>query len=476
MGEEIERSQFSEADFARFDAALAKETALLHTWFVNGELSSQEPLGGFELEAWLVDKQARPSANNVAYLAALNNPLVVPELARFNVELNGTPQSLHGDALRRMQTELEATWQTCSEVAQSFNNDLVMIGVLPTVRNEDLTLANMSKMTRYEALNEQVMRLRRGRPLRLDINGHEHLISTHYDVMLESAATSFQVHTQVPIRDAVRYYNAAMVSSAPLVAVSNNSPFLFGADLWAETRIPLFEQAVELGGLPGADFGPMKRVSFGSGYAHDSIMECFTENREHFPVLLPVEYSSPAEELKHLRLHNGTIWRWNRPLVGFDADGTPHIRIEHRVIPAGPTIIDAFANTAFYFGLQQALMVNTIPVEHELEFAQARDNFYAAARHGLEARLFWQGRHVPAKTLLLDVLLPMARNGLLSLAIDHDDINDYLGIIEARVTSGQTGSAWQRQHAEHLNGDMRAMTADYLSWQQRGLPVHEWKY
>jgi hypothetical protein len=476
MGEEIERSQFSEADFARFSAALEKETALLRSWFANGELSSCPATGGFELEAWLVDKQARPSATNVAYLEVLNNPLVVPELARFNVELNGTPQVLHGDALRKMQTELQATWQTCSDVAQSLDNDLVMIGVLPTVRDEDLTLANMSQMTRYKALNEQVMRLRRGRPLQLDINGHEHLLSTHHDVMLEAAATSFQVHTQVPFTDAVRYYNAAMISSGPLVAVSNNSPFLFGHDLWAETRIPLFEQAVELGGLAGADFGPMKRVSFGSGYAHDSVMECFTENREHFPILLPVEYDSPVEELRHLRLHNGTIWRWNRPLLGFDADGTPHLRIEHRVIPAGPTIIDAFANTAFYFGLQQAFMDRSTPIEHEIEFAHARDNFYAAAKNGLQARLHWQGKHMPVHTLLLEVLLPMARSGLESLAIDRDDIDDYLGIIEARIRSGQTGSAWQRQHAQQLNGDLRAMTADYLDWQQRGLPVHEWEH
>ena len=476
MGDEIDRRHFSEADFARFSEALEKETSLLRSWFNEGELSSRSAMGGFELEAWLVDKQAQPSANNVAFLDALNNPLVVPELARFNVELNCTPQTLQGDALRRMQTELESTWQYCNEAAQSLDNDLVMIGILPTIRDEDLTLANMSQMTRYEALNEQVMRLRLGRPLQLDINGHEHLLSTHYDVMLEAAATSFQVHTQIPIKDSVRYYNAAMVSSAPLVAVSANSPFIFGQDLWAETRIPLFEQAVELGGLGDARFGPMKRVSFGSGYAHDSVMECFTENQQHFPILLPVEYDAPVEELKHLRLHNGTIWRWNRPLIGFDADGTPHLRIEHRVIPAGPTIIDAFANTAFYFGLQQAFMEQVTPIEQEIEFAHARDNFYAAAKQGLQARLHWQGQHVPVKTLLLEVLLPMARSGLESLTIDRDDINDYLGIIEARIRNGQTGSVWQRQHAQQLNGDLRAMTADYLHRQQQGLPVHEWEH
>ncbi len=476
MGEEIDHRHLSEVDFARFSAGLEKETALLRSWFANGELSSREATGGFELEAWLVDQQAHPCANNVAFLDALNSPLVVPELARFNIELNGTPQALYGDGLSKMHMELQATWKACSDTAQQLENELLMIGILPTVQDEDLTTENMSHMTRYKALNEQVMRLRQGRPLQLDINGHEHLLSTHHDVMLEAAATSFQIHTQVPIDAAVRYYNAAMISSAPLVAVSQNSPYLFGKDLWAETRIPLFEQAVELGGLGGASFGPVKRVSFGSSYAHESIMECFTENQEHFPILLPAEYDAPVEELKHLRLHNGTIWRWNRPLVGFDADGTPHIRIEHRVIPAGPTIIDAFANAAFYFGLQQALMERSIGMEHELEFALARDNFYTAAKHGLQARLHWQGKHVPVQTLLLEVLLPMARSGLESLVIDRDDINDYLGIIEARVRCGQTGTTWQRQHAQQLNGDLRAMTADYLHWQQRGVPVHEWKH
>lgn len=474
MGEEIQHRHFSEDDFARFGAALEKETALLRTWFAHGELSSREATGGFELEAWLVDDQTRPAANNVAYLEALNNPLVVPELARFNVELNGTPQALYGDGLRKMQDELQATWEACTATARTLDNDLLMIGVLPTVRDTDLSLENMSHMTRYEALNDQVMRQRQGRPLQLDINGHEHLLSTHHDVMLEAAATSFQIHTQVPIDAAARYYNAAVIASAPLVAVSANSPFLFGRDLWAETRIPLFEQAVEIGGLGGASFGPIKRVSFGSGYVHESIMECFTENREHFPILLPVDYDGADAELKHLRLHNGTIWRWNRPLVGFDADGTPHIRIEHRVIPAGPTITDAFANAAFYFGLQQAFTERSVGMEHELEFAQARDNFYAAAKQGLQARLHWAGKHVPVQTLLLEVLLPMARNGLESLSIDRDDINDYLGIIEARIRTGQTGSAWQRQQAQQRNGDLRAMTADYLHWQQRGLPVHEW--
>lgn len=474
MGQEINKGHFNKQDFTCFSESLAKETSLLNKWFASGGLSSRPAVGGFEMEAWLVDRQAMPTPNNVAYLEQLANPLVVPELSKFNVELNGTPQVLHGDALRRLHTELQVTWQTCTDTAQQMGNYLVMTGVLPTIAEQDLTLANMSRMTRYRALNEQVMRMRQGRPLQLDINGREHLLSTHYDVMLESAATSFQIHTQVPLDKAVRYYNAAIIASAPMVAVSANSPFLFGKNVWEETRIPLFEQAVEVGGLGGAAFGPLKRVSFGSGYARDSVMEVFTENMEHFPVLLPVAFDSPADKLDHLRLHNGTIWRWNRPLIGFDDDGTPHLRIEHRAVSAGPSIVDAIANAAMYYGLSQALAERQAPLEWELDFAVARDNFYAAAKNGLQAKLHWQNKHVSAQSLLLEELLPLAHKGLQSLEIAREDIEDYLGIIEARVQTGKTGSCWQRQRAAQLGGDLRAMTEDYLGWQQRGLPVHEW--
>ena len=274
---------------------------------------------------------------------------------QFNVELNVDPQALNDKALSRLHQGLQQTWDDCQRVAAGLHARLVMTGILPSVSQQDLTLANMSELKRYRALNEQVLRLREGKPLMLDIHGREHLNLSHQDVMLESAATSLQLHLKVAVEDAVRYYNAAQIVSAPLVAASGNSPFLFGRQLWDETRIPLFEQSVEVGGFAGASRGPVRRVSFGTGYAKESLFECFVENEQHFPVLLPIQFDEPGREMRHLRLHNGTIWRWNRPLVGYDDDGTPHLRIEHRVLPAGPTVIDSIASAAFFYGLVHAL-------------------------------------------------------------------------------------------------------------------------
>lgn len=476
MGEEIRIGHFTEQDFSLFADKLETETQLLKKWFAEKHFSDEHECGGCELEAWLVDEHAMPTPNNVAYLDALDNPLVVPELSKFNIELNTTPQTLQGNALRLMEQELQHTWDTCRQQAQAMQNDLVMIGILPTVRDTDLTLANMSHMVRYKALNQQVMRMREGRPLVLDIRGEEHLKSTHYDVMLESAATSFQIHVQVPLSKSTRYYNAAQIVSAPMVAACVNSPFLFGKQLWEETRIPLFERAVEVGGLGGAAFGPLHRVSFGSGYAHDSLFECFLENQQHFPVLLPRVTDNPAAQMDHLRLHNGTIWRWNRPLIGFNNDGTPHLRIEHRVVPAGPTVVDAVANMALLYGLLKMLVDADTAPEKEIDFAMARDNFYAAARRGLQAQFNWKGKNISARQLLLEELIPMAREGLQRFELDSNDIEDYLGIIEERVSTGYTGAHWQRACAQRLSNDMQSMTVEYLQQQHRGTPVHDWPY
>jgi hypothetical protein len=309
----------------------------------------------------------------------------------------------------------------------------------------------------------------------LDIHGHEHLNILHNDVMLESAATSLQLHLKVGVDDAVRYYNAAQIVSAPLVAAASNSPFLFGKDLWDETRIPLFEQSVEVGGFAGASRGPVRRVSFGTGYAKESLFECFVENEAHFPVLLPIDFDGPASEMRHLRLHNGTIWRWNRPLIGYDDDATPHLRIEHRVLPAGPTVLDCIANAAFFYGLVQALAAGAIPPETQLPFATARDNFYAVARDGLDAQIIWlDGRKLSVQTLLLDQLIPLARYGLGLLDIDPGDRDLYLGIVKARVRNACTGSAWQRAWVARYGNDMQALTQAYYERQQSGEPVHDW--
>ncbi len=476
MGRDIKTSDFTQADFDAFSRRLSDETALLQRWFDAGGLAEDAPVAGFELEAWLTDGEGRPARLNQALLEHLDDPLLTTELAQFNVELNSEPRALTGDALSRLEAGLDATWDRCRAGAETLGAHLLAIGILPTARQADLGHAAMTPLPRFRGLNEQILRQREGRPLRIDIRGRERLRTDHPDVMLESAATSFQIHMQVPASRAGDYYNAAVLISGPMVAVSANAPYLFGRDLWDETRVPLFEQAVESGGVGGAAHGPQRRCGFGTGYIRESLMETFRENLEHFPVLLPMVADQPDSELIHLALQNGTIWRWNRPLVGSDAMGTPHVRIEHRVVPGGPTATDSIANATLFYGLARYYAHQPgHPPSRLLSFPAARDNFYACAREGLGARVHWtDGETHPVRRLLLRDLLPCARLGLRDLGVDDHDINTYLGIIEQRATSAQNGAAWQRAWVARHGHDMAALTAAYAERQHDGDPVHRW--
>ncbi|MDX1812590.1 MAG: glutamate--cysteine ligase [Gammaproteobacteria bacterium] len=474
MGQEIDGSRFKKQDFQRFLSRLKQETELLGQWFKEQRFASDRTVAGFELEAWLVDEHWLPAPLNAEFIQAMATPLVCPELASFNVEFNYTPQDLQGRALSSINKEMTDLWQRGNQVAKQLGGQLAMIGILPTVDENYLTMQHISSMNRYRALNEQVLRLRQGRPLELNIYGTDHLQMSHSNVMFESATTSFQIHLQIPVQLAVRAYNASMIVSAATVAVAANSPFLCGKDLWAETRIPLFEQSVEVGGYEAAAHGPIRRVTFGSGYLHHSLFECFTENLEHYPILLPDLIDEPLERFSNLRLHNGTLWRWNRPLIGFENDQA-HIRIEHRVVPAGPSVMDAVANAAFYFGLVLNLMQREIQPELQLPFNQARDNFYNAAKYGYDGQMVWlDGNKHNIRTLILKDLLNIAAQGLEKAGIDPQDIDAYLGIIEQRTNNACNGAAWQRAFTARYGSDMQALTSAYIERQNSGMPVHEW--
>ena len=477
MGEEIQYSRFNKSNYDQFEHRLREETQLLGEWFDDNVLSEHEPIAGYELEAWLIDDRGTPCALNEHFLELANNELLTPELARFNVELNVVPQDLHSSVLKDFENSLSKLWQQCQKTAKKMQCNILGVGILPTLLDEHLTLENISTLGRYRALNEQVMRMRKGESIQLNIVGNEHLQAEHLDVMLEAAATSLQIHIQVPQHKAVRYYNASLALSAPLVAVGANSPFLFGKNLWEETRIPVFEQSVPTGGFDGASKGPLRRVSFGTDYARTSLFECFEENEQHFPVLLPVEYETDIEELRYLRLHNGTIWRWNRPLIGFDNDGAPHVRIEHRVVAAGPSHCDNIANIALYYGLAYYYSNIAEPAEDKLSFAQVRDNFYTAAQHGINSHIEWtDNKSITIQKLVLDRLLIEAETGLHKLGIDEQDIKYYLGIIEQRINSRQTGSEWQRRFVEYHDGNMQLMTKNYFNNQKTNEPVHLWDF
>ncbi len=470
MGQEIDTSDFTPADFRAFAGRLEAETTELGRQLAGRRFHPVAGQAGFELEAWLVDREAWPFACNDRVLAALGSPLVVPELARFNVELNGAPQPLAGHGLRRLHDELEATWSACGAAAATCDARLAMIGIWPAARERDLVLDNMSDQHRYRALNEQFMRLRGGEPTRIDIDGRDHLRMTHDGVMLESMATSFQIHLETTPQRAVADFNASLAVSGPLVAATANSPYLFGRDLWCETRIPLFEQAIDV----SAGGGP-QRVTFGHGYLERSVLELFERNLREYPVMLPVIGVEPEERLSHLCLHNGTIWRWNRPLIGYADDGRPQLRLEHRTLPAGPSVVDCISNAALYFGLVAGLTGRREPVAVRLPFTVARDNFYGAARLGLDAELGWfDGRRGPALELFTTLLLPLAREGLERLEVDYAHRDDYLSVVEARVHGRRTGCDWQRAWVARHGADMQGLAEAYLAEQAHGRPVHEW--
>ena len=471
MGQEIGLSHFKYHDFHRFDRLIQREMDVLREWFRDDTFSTRRSIAGLELETWIVDQQGNPLPINDELLARVDSRDVVPELSRFNIEFNVDPQPLAGRGLELLEQSLDRTWKMCNRTAAEMDASVVAIGTLPTITESHLSLRHISSSLRYRALNEQTLRLRQGRPIRLDITGRERVLTDHFDVMLEAGTTSFQMHLQVPAAQAVRYYNAAQILSAPLVALSANAPFLFGKLLWDETRIPLFEQAVDVGG------GRFPRVTFGSGYAEDSLEECFAENLAQYPIMLPLAMDDISERLAHVRLHNGTIWRWNRALIGFDESGQPHLRIEQRVPAGGPTTVDMAANMAFYYGLAETLATAEIPPETRLLFQTARANFYLAARYGLDAELVWLDQTpLSVKSLVLDQLLPQARFGLDRLGVETTIAQRLLGVIEVRVLRGQNGAVWQRRFAERHRRDLALLVREYRDRQQSGEPVHTWDF
>jgi len=469
MGQEISNSFFSRDDFEHFSDRLRQETQLLHDWIKQGELSEGGYQAGFELEAWLLDPDLNPTANNEHFLDKLANPMAVPELAQFNFELNGHHRDIRGKAFTALYQEMAGNWSQCQNTAEQLGLKIAAIGTLPTARLDDFNINHMSQMQRYRALNQQVLRMREGKPLSFKIQGKETLDFNHPDVMLEAATTSFQIHLRMPLSKSVRLYNAGKIVAGPMTALTANSPYFLGKDLWAESRIPIFEQSVQVG---QSDL--TKRVSFGIRYANESIMEVFDSNLARYPIMLPEVMDEPPESLAHLRLHNGTIWRWNRPLVGFDEDGTPHFRLEHRCVPSGPSLLDSIANAAFFYGIVAYLAETEEPYEKQIPFHNVRDNFYHCAYHGYEAEVLWlNGRRWPVMELLSSELVPKARQGLLKLQVDESEISFWLEIIQERVAKQISGAVWQRRHVAR-GASLKLMLSDYLQNQASGLPVDQW--
>ncbi len=484
MGQNIHHTNFNADDFIQHKERLYTEFSHLQNWFQQTKqqlknqkaFSEQKLKAGFELEVYLLDKYHLPGGQNKYILQQLQNKNVTAELANFNIEINSSVRYLEQKIFSEFENELQQTWTSCQEAANKNGLSICMTGILPSLEKQHLSLDNMSSLKRYHALNDQILNARQGKNISLDICGKDSLHIKQQNVMLESVTTSLQLHLQLPFLSAVRYYNSAIILSAPLLAICTNSPFLFGKNLWQETRIPAFEQSIATGGYDGATFGPIKRAGFGEAYIKNSLLECFAENIEHYPVLLPELFDTPVEKLSHLLLHNGTVWRWNRPLIGIEKQGQYHLRLEHRSLPAGPSIPDCIANAALFYGMLQNLVKQYEIAEQHLPFNLAKENFYNAAKFGLDCKIHWfDGEHLSISKLLKERLLPMAKEGLSSLEVDQGDINYYLNIIEQRLNTGQTGANWQRKYLSKYQCNMQELVKAYINRQQSGKAVHQWE-
>jgi CBS domain-containing protein len=445
---------------------------------------------GAEQEMFLVGRDLRPAPVSMEVLRRANDPRLTTEIARFNLEANLTPLSLGGDCFRLLERELDELVSLARTSARECGADVLLTGILPTLQKSDLTLANVTPCPRYFELNRAISSLRGG-AFNIHIKGLDELMTTHDNVMMESCNTSFQIHLQTGASEFARLYNVAQAVTAPVLAAAVNSPLLLGHRLWQETRLALFQHSVDARTPSQQQRQFPTRVSFGEGWLKNSVLEIFREDIARFRVLMTTQCEEKSLEvlarggvpkLLALRLHNGTVWRWNRPCYGVSENGLPHLRIENRVLPSGPTIIDEVANAAFYIGLMIGASQEYGEIDRVMSFDDAKANFYAAARHGLRAQMAWVGgKSLSATRLILEQLLPLAREGLAQSSVESSDVDRYLGVIEERVRSGQTGAQWMLSSlstlAPHGTRDMRqrALTAAMLARQQTNEPVHTWE-
>ncbi len=487
-----DRAKFEASD-AQYRAAfmnhLVDDLEALQALLAAGQLESGMKRIGVEQELCLIDYTLRPAMLALELLESVADEHFTTELARFNLELNLDPREFKGDCLSQTESTLIRLLTKANKAAHRLGAKIILTGILPTIRESDITLANMTPVPRYRALND-ALRATRGSDFKFCIRGLDELISSHATVLYEACNTSFQMHFQIDPARFASQYNWAQAIAAPVLACATNSPLFLGKRLWRETRIALFHQSIDNRGLPSTYREQRPRVGFGHRWETRSIVEYFQEVISRHKVLLtpPIEQSALEEmrqgripKLKALASFNGTVYPWNRPCYGITG-GKPHIRIESRYLPAGPTLIDEVANAALWLGLMNGMPDDCADLTSRLPFQNAQNNFLAAARAGLGATFDWlDGNSCAAKTLMLESLLPIARTGLEKASIDSADIDRYLAVIEERVASGRTGSQWILDSIERLQGEgtrseaLVATTEGIYQRQKLGLPVHKWQ-
>jgi gamma-glutamyl:cysteine ligase YbdK (ATP-grasp superfamily) len=491
MGIEINKTTFVEEDRLQFQHALEGNLGVL------AELLAQPGFGcgakslGAELEIYIVDQAGFPlHVNQEIHDAAADHQLTL-ELNKYNLEYNLSPWAIEGSAFAATEAEILDKLSRARVVAEEFSGRIVPIGILPTLRQSDFGMHCITDRKRYHALVSQLLK-RRGGQFRIDIDGPDPLKLDMSDITLEGANTSFQVHYRVAPEDYADTFNAIQLVTPLALAIAANSPMLFGHQLWHETRIPLFKQAIDTRQLDRYGWNEPARVNFGQGWVRRDALELFTETVRIYPPLLPICAAQSSRDevaagkipsLAELRLHQSTVWLWNRPVYD-DADGG-HLRIEMRSLPAGPTAVDMVANAAFLIGLAEGIRPRIAQLLPAIPFGIAEYNFYRAAQHGLDAQLLWpeqgqSGYREQGIRAVIDGLLPTAQQGLLSIGVPEVEALSYLGIIRERLEKNQTGATWQRAKLQSLQVKasreeaLHALLECYMGNSADNIPVAEW--
>jgi CBS domain-containing protein/gamma-glutamyl:cysteine ligase YbdK (ATP-grasp superfamily) len=489
MGSDAVATGADDKRMREFTRAVLADIQGLETLIEKGAFETGIRRIGAEQEMFLIDAAHQPAAVATAVLDSLKDePRLTTELARFNLEINLTPQLFGGDCLRRMEDEVNTVLGRVAEEAKKHQAGIALAGILPTLRQSHLGLENMTPSPRYRELNRATTALAGG-AFNIVIKGLDEIDVTHDNVMFEAANTSFQIHFQVGPEEFAPLYNLAQAISGPVLAAAVNSPLLFGQRLWNETRVALFQRSVDVRSKAHKQRANPPRVSFGNRWIDESILEIYKDDITRFRIMLSTDAldEDPSKviaeggvpELRALRMHTSTVWRWNRACYGVFG-GRPHLRIETRILPAGPTVLDEIANAAFFYGLMADLSSTHDRIDAVMEFDAAKNNFFAAAQHGLAAQFTWIGGEVfTARDLIVGELLPKARRGLAAHDVDAADIDRYLGVIEARVESQQTGSQWVLRSLAAMGEApvdvrMRSLTSAMHANQQTGAPGHEW--
>tara|TARA_R110002073_G_scaffold36761_2_gene106884 strand:+ start:1769 stop:3238 length:1470 start_codon:yes stop_codon:yes gene_type:complete len=488
MGIEIDKTSFASSDYQRFNNALQENLDVLEGLLATPGFGSGAGSIGAELEMYIVDQHGHPLHLNQEICDAAGDAQLSVELNRYNLEYNLTPHALGDGPFAATEQEILTKLAQLGKVAAEFGGRIVPIGILPTLRPSDFGAHCITDRKRYHALVSQL--LRRSSHFRIDIDGEDPLQLDMADITLEGANTSFQIHYRVLPQLFADTFNAIQLVTPLALAVGANSPTLFGHNLWQETRIPLFKQSIDTRQVDRYTWNEPARVNFGQGWVRHGALELFAEVARVYPPLLPVCSPRPglkeggAPALAELRLHQSTVWLWNRPV--YDSADGGHLRIEMRALPAGPTAVDMAANAAFLIGLAEGMRPDINSVLPAIPFAIAEYNFYRAAQHGLDARLVWpdnrrSGYEEQAVTAIIEHLLPTAREGLESIGIAPGEVARYLGVIAHRLERRQTGATWQRAKLASLKQSMpmkaalHGMLEEFIARSRENLPVAEWQ-